>query len=78
MTQLQNHVFQPAQIFADNMVLQRDRKIPVWGLGKVGAAVQTSLLQDDTVLETQCAEVKEDGTFYLNCLPDPAHLPDIP
>lgn len=65
MTQLQNHVFQPAQIFADNMVLQRDQVIPVWGLGKVGAAVQTSLLRDDTVLETQCAEVKEDGTFYL-------------
>lgn len=65
MTQLQNNVFQPAFIFSDGMVLQRDKKIPIWGLGKAGMTVQATLLQDDTVLETQSTQVKEDGTFYL-------------
>ena len=65
MTKLQNNVFQPAFIFSDGMVLQRDKKIPIWGLGKAGMTVQATLLQDDTVLETQSTQVKEDGTFYL-------------
>ena len=57
-------VLQPACIFSNSMVIQRDKPIPVWGQGTKNKTVKVTLLQNNTVVETKTTTVKSDGTFY--------------
>ncbi|GFZ27379.1 sialate O-acetylesterase [Lactobacillus corticis] len=53
-----------AIVFGDNMVLQRQKKIHIWGEGDTGKNVTVSLIGDKTV--SASTEVKKDGTWELD------------
>ena len=59
--------FQPAPIFSNGMVFQRDAAIPVWGKGTPGATVQVSF--KDQVQQTK---VEQDSTWRIWLSPHPA------
>jgi sialate O-acetylesterase len=49
-----------APLFQENMVLQRDQKLPVWGWGKAGAEVEVKLAE-----KTEKTKVDENGTWKV-------------
>ena len=62
---------QTSSLFADHMVLQRDRPIPIWGFGSPGEIVRVSLAQQTT--QTQ---VDEDGRWI--CMLEPLQASSVP
>ncbi|MDF3059834.1 MAG: hypothetical protein K0R17_4049 [Rariglobus sp.] len=60
----------PSRLFADHMVLQRDKPIPVYGTGPAGATVSVTFI-DRTVSTT----VGEDGRWLARLAPAPAGGP---
>ena len=57
-------------VFRDNMVLQRDMELPVWGRGKAGEKVTVELLGT-----AQRTEVDDSGTWRVTVGPFPAGGP---
>ena len=57
-------MLKPAILFKDHMVLQRDKKIPIWGTATPGAAVTVSM-------QGQTTETKADnsGAWFLRIGP---------
>lgn len=53
-----------ALLFGSNMVLQRDKLVPVWGTASPGAQIQIHM-QGQTVL----TQASEDGSWRVNCGP---------
>lgn len=60
----------PSRLFADHMVLQRDKPIPVYGTGPAGATVSVTFSE-----ETVTATVGEDGRWLARLSPSPAGGP---
>jgi len=62
---------QLSALFSDDMVLQRDRPITVWGWGSPGEKVQVSLTGEPAIGEPAQTQVTQDGkwTCTLNPLP---------
>ena len=54
--------FRFAKILSDNMILQRDKPITVWGWAKPGAEVEATLTQDATTGNQAIAKAVDDGT----------------
>lgn len=54
-------VFRFGSIFTDNMVLQQDKPIRVWGWAKPGATIAVTLTQDSSAAEKVIAELATDA-----------------
>lgn len=62
-----------AGIFADHMVLQRERPIEVWGWSEAGAKVTVTLID-----QAETTDVREDGTWSVTLQPMKANSEAMP
>jgi len=62
---------QPAPVFTDHMVLQRDRRVPVWGVAKPGTTITVTLgtARGTGVTDAQGAWRVEIGPLPVNAVP---------
>ena len=58
---------QLAEVFADNMVLQRDKPVPVWGWAAPGESIQVSFAD-----QHQSATADSEGAWKITLNPMPA------
>lgn len=65
------------RIFGDNMVLQRDMSVPIWGWSNADEEVVISLINDttDSVVETKNVKADEKGNWRTALDPQPAGDP---
>ncbi len=63
---------QLSALFSDDMVLQRDRPITVWGWGSPGEKVQVSLTGKPAISEPAQTQVAQDGKWTCTLDPLPA------
>ena len=61
----------PAPVFTDHLVLQRDRRVPVWGVAKPGTNITVTLgaAHESGVTDAQGAWLVEIGPLPVNAVP---------
>lgn len=71
----QNGVPRFSNVFADGMVLQRDRTIRVWGWAGFNYAVEVTISKNGEPIETKFGRGREDGAWAVELAPLPAGGP---
>lgn len=64
----------PACIFADGMILQQEKPIPVWGLAQPEETVTAVLSREGEVLGEASVQAEKNGTFYMELPPQTGSL----
>lgn len=72
---VENSGVEPAAIFSDHMVLQRDKAINIWGTGAPGQTVEALLVLSDDYTVTSSATVNLEGFWLLSLPPQSAGGP---
>ena len=70
--------FQLSYLFTDHMILQRDKKIAVFGTGKTGSKITVSLLDDSGAVVTSSACIPMTATGMITDSKFLLYLPPLP